>query len=70
MKDLRVQLKICEGCGALWLRAEVTGGVYCSRCAVVLAEFPSVGGHRRARRPQVRRQASIRTDLQLVRGAR
>jgi len=30
--DLRVQLKICEGCGCLWYRAQTHGSVYCKEC--------------------------------------
>ena len=28
--ELRVQLKICEGCGCLWYRAQTQGSVYCT----------------------------------------
>jgi len=70
MKDLRVNLKICEGCGALWLRAEAAGGVYCSHCAPVLAEFPSVSVCRRAGLSRLRRKASVRPELKLARGVR
>lgn len=41
MNDLRMNLKVCEGCGALWLRAEQTTGAYCRRCAERLAQFPA-----------------------------
>jgi hypothetical protein len=40
MNYLRMDLKVCEGCGALWLRTEV-GGVYCRGCAQRLSEFPA-----------------------------
>jgi hypothetical protein len=40
MKDFRVVLKVCEACGALWLRA-VGHGVYCRGCALWLSEFPA-----------------------------
>jgi predicted amidophosphoribosyltransferase len=39
MKDFRVELKICEGCGALWLRSAGAGN-YCRGCAQRLSEFP------------------------------
>jgi predicted amidophosphoribosyltransferase len=45
MNDLRVDVKVCEGCGALWLRAEA-GSVYCSRCARALAKLPPPRGPR------------------------
>lgn len=40
MKDFRVELKICEGCGALWLRS-AGHGIYCRGCAQRLSEFPA-----------------------------
>ena len=53
MKLLRVDLKVCEGCGALWLRA-MGHGVYCKRCAELLADFPAPRGRsRRGRRPRI-----------------
>jgi len=70
MKDLKMDLKICEGCGALWLRAGVVGGVYCSRCVRVLAEFPAVRRGRRPSRPQVRRASVAQPRLALAGGAR
>ena len=49
--QIRVELKVCEGCGALWLRG-ANHGVYCGRCAAMLADFPPVRGkNRRALRP-------------------
>jgi hypothetical protein len=41
MKHLRVNLKICEGCGALWLRAATVESVYCRGCLTRLADFPA-----------------------------
>ncbi len=41
MNYLRMDLKVCEGCGALWLRMSVTKDVYCRSCATRLAEFPA-----------------------------
>lgn len=40
MKDFRVDLKVCEACGALWLRAK-GHGVYCRGCALWLSDFPA-----------------------------
>ncbi len=49
-----VELKVCEACGALWLRktkkdniAGRAGGVYCGRCVQLLSEFPMARGLRR-----------------------
>ncbi len=39
--EVRVQLKICEGCGCLWFRAQAQGSVYCRECESKLRDFPS-----------------------------
>lgn len=40
----RVEVKVCERCGGLWLRPAATNGerglIYCSPCARVMAELP------------------------------
>jgi hypothetical protein len=58
MKEFRVELKVCEGCGGLWLRArEVDAGrqgVYCNSCVQWLAEFPA------PKRGQARNEAQRR----------
>jgi hypothetical protein len=41
MDYLRVFLKICEGCGVLWLRSGDLDGVYCRKCSAVLSDFPA-----------------------------
>lgn len=38
--DLRVHLKVCEGCGSLWYRAQNQRTVYCRTCETRLREFP------------------------------
>lgn len=45
--DLRVQLKVCEGCGCLWYRAQNHRGVYCLGCDAKLKQFPSAESRRR-----------------------
>ena len=40
MKYLRVELKVCEGCGALWLRQPEVNNVYCTLCHLQLSSFP------------------------------
>jgi hypothetical protein len=40
-KDVAVELKYCERCGGLWLRAQGGEGVYCPGCCVRLAELPA-----------------------------
>jgi hypothetical protein len=49
--DLRVQLKICEGCGCLWYRAQTQGSVYCRQCETKLREFPAPETRKRRGRP-------------------
>ena len=39
--ELRVHLKVCEGCGCLWFRAQTQGSVYCSSCEAKLRDFPA-----------------------------
>lgn len=45
MKELHVELKVCEGCGGLWLRSReletARRGAYCNSCVRWLAEFPA-----------------------------
>lgn len=38
--ELRVQLKVCEGCGNLWYRPMCLGSAYCRKCELKLSEFP------------------------------
>ena len=38
--ELRVQLKICEGCGCLWYRPACLGSAYCRECEHKLKDFP------------------------------
>lgn len=53
MKLFRVELKVCEGCGALWTRS-AEEGVYCSACSRWLSEFPAVRVSRKPRSKRVR----------------
>jgi hypothetical protein len=43
--EVRVQLKICEGCGSLFYRTE--GNVYCRCCDVKFKDFPSPESRKR-----------------------
>ena len=56
MKHFCVELKVCEGCGGLWLRAR-NHGVYCRKCALLLSEFPA---------PRQRSRAGRKRKLQLA----
>jgi len=57
MNYLRMDLKVCEGCGALWLRVSATKGVYCRGCSAMFAEFPAA----RERRSAGKRKSLKRT---------
>jgi hypothetical protein len=39
-KDVRMELKYCERCGALGLRECGAGVVYCDHCLLEVAELP------------------------------
>jgi len=52
--ELRVLLKVCEGCGCLWYRAQTQGSVYCKHCEVKLRAFPAPETRKRRGRPNRR----------------
>ena len=73
MNDLRLDLKVCEGCGALWLRTGLADGVYCRACLRRLDGFPSPRErHAGGRKPLVRRVAgcAVRVAAEVTGGAR
>jgi hypothetical protein len=49
---VRVLLKICEGCGSLWFRAQDVPAVYCRSCAEKLRDFPDPATRKRRGRPR------------------
>jgi hypothetical protein len=49
--ELCVQLKVCEGCGCLWYRAQTQETVYCKECETKLRDFPSPETRKRRGRP-------------------
>jgi hypothetical protein len=51
MMYLRVFLKVCQGCGGLWLRAENGSEVYCLPGVRKLSKFPQVRDRRKVGRP-------------------
>jgi hypothetical protein len=66
MECVCVQLKVCEGCGRLYLRdtagragvADKGRGVYCHRCERRLSAFPAAGKRVRPKwRPRPLRSA-------------
>jgi hypothetical protein len=50
--ELRVNLKVCEGCGCLWYRAQVETRVYCTSCHERFKEFPIAQSRKRRGRPK------------------
>ena len=63
MTYLSVSLKVCEGCGTLWLRSEASLTVYCARCAERLKHFPDPKTRRRPGRPLKHRRAGLEAAL-------
>jgi hypothetical protein len=49
--ELRVHLKVCEGCGCLWYRAQQQVSVYCQECVDRFREFPTPESRKRRGRP-------------------
>ena len=47
VKYLLRELKVCEGCGGLWVRTGAEAGVYCRTCSALVADLPG----RRRRSP-------------------
>jgi hypothetical protein len=50
--ELRVNLKVCEGCGCLWYRAQVETRVYCTSCHERFKDFPTAQTRKRRGRPK------------------
>ena len=48
--EVRVQLKVCEGCGCLWYRAQTLESVYCKECESKLRDV-SIPGEPQTARP-------------------
>jgi hypothetical protein len=60
--DLLVELKYCERCGGLWLRAQGVSTVYCGPCRTEMAALPErIGGPRR-KRPIPARMESLHAN--------
>jgi hypothetical protein len=57
--ELRVQLKICKGCGCLWYRAQTPGSVYCQRCETKRKDFPLPESRKRPGRKCPKRLKSV-----------
>jgi len=67
--ELRVQLKVCEGCGCLWYRAQTAlGSVYCSGCSTKLEDFPTPESRKRRGRPSRKPLAHMWTLSEAIGG--
>lgn len=67
--ELRVQLKVCEGCGCLWYRAQTQGSVYCTGCEEKLKDFPTPESRKRRGRPNRKSLATIWAVAEATGGA-
>ena len=52
MSQSCLHLKICEGCGRLWLRNHTASEVYCRLCTVHFSDFPAPRSRRAKGRPR------------------
>ena len=67
--EVRVQLKICEGCGCLWYRAQSNERVYCRECESKLKSFPSPESRKRRGRPSHKQLARVWAVAEAAGGA-
>jgi len=67
--ELRVQLKVCEGCGCLWYRTQDQDSVYCAGCVTKLREFPSPESRKRRGRPSRKPPVAIWAVAEATGGA-
>jgi predicted amidophosphoribosyltransferase len=63
MTYLSMTLKVCEGCGTLWIRSQASLTVYCARCAERLKHFPDPKTRRRPGRPLKHRGVAERETV-------
>jgi hypothetical protein len=47
MTYLRINLKVCEGCGGLWLRTQGRTDIYCFSCERKFRDLPKPTRRRR-----------------------
>jgi hypothetical protein len=67
--ELCVQLKVCEGCGCLWYRAQTQGTVYCKECETKLKDFPSPETRKRRGRPSRKSLVRVWAVCEMTGGA-
>ena len=60
-KESKLELKVCERCGGLWLRPAGSRWIYCGPCKVKVDDLPAVSlkpSRPYARRVDLKRRAS------------
>ena len=67
--EVRVQLKICEGCVCLWFRAQTHGSVYCGECEAKLKDFPSPESRKPRGRPRMKQLSRVCAVAEATGGA-
>ena len=67
--EVRVHLKVCEGCGCLWYRPQAQVNVYCGECLIKLKDFPSPESRKRRGRPGHKHSVKIWAVAAAVGGA-
>ena len=61
----RVEMKYCERCGALWVRAIGSRNVYCCQCERQMRELPLAG----QKKAGMRRKRADSNELGLLRAS-
>jgi len=67
--EVRVQLKVCEGCGCLWYRPQTLESVYCRTCESRLRTFPTPESRKRRGRPARKQLAKVWAVAEAMGGA-
>lgn len=65
MRDIALELKICEACGSLWVRHCGQAQPYCAGCKKKLSNFPN-----RGRRLPRGRRGLVHNSLHVVKPMR
>lgn len=61
---VRVELKYCERCGALWVRECGAGVMYCEKCQSEVAELPIPTSRKPGRKQRLTLPARRRTLIE------
>ena len=68
--EVRVQLKVCEGCGSLFYRAQILESVDCRGCEVILKDFPTPETRKRRGRPSLKKAIGVWRMAEAAGGAK